>query len=129
MFKNGCKIEATQLGHIENIERALVLYLIVAWRIARLMRLGRTCPDMDVALLFDRDEWRAAYILNKQKPPQQTPTLNEVVRLVARLGGFLARKGDGEPGVKTIWLGMQRVIDFAAGIRYSRDSQEFDTCV
>ena len=27
------------------------------------------------------------------------------VRLVARLGGFLARKGDGEPGVKTIWLG------------------------
>ena len=129
VFKNGCKIEATQLGHIENIERALVLYLIVAWRIARLMRLGRTCPDMDVALLFDRDEWQAAYILNKQKPPQQTPTLNEVVRLVARLGGFLARKGDGEPGVKTIWLGIQRVIDFAAGVRYSRDSQEFDTCV
>lgn len=129
VFKNGCKIEAMQLGHIENIERALVLYLIVAWRIARLMRLGRTCPDMDAALLFDRDEWQAAYILNKQRPPQQTPTLNEVVRLVARLGGFLARKGDGEPGVKTIWLGMQRVIDFAAGVRYSRDSQEFDTCV
>ena len=129
VFKNGCKIEAMQLGHIENIERALVLYLIVAWRIARLMRLGRTCPQMDAALMFDRDEWQAAYILNKQKLPEKPPTLNEVVRLVARLGGFLARKGDGEPGVKTIWLGMQRVIDFCAGVRYSRGLQEFETCV
>ena len=129
VFKNGCKIEAMQLGHIKNIERALVLYLIVAWRIARLMRLGRTCPDMDAALMFDRDEWRGAYILNKQKPPQRSPTLNEVVRLVARLGGFLARKGDGEPGVKTVWLGMQRVIDFASGVRYLRECQELETCV
>lgn len=116
VFKNGCRIEALQLESIERIERALVVYLIVAWRIARLMRLGRTCPDMDAALMFDRDEWQGAYILNKQKLPDKTPTLNEVVRLVARLGGFLARKGDGEPGVKTIWLGMQRVIDFAAGV-------------
>ncbi len=46
------------------------------------------CPEMDAALLFDPDEWRAAYILNKQKPPQMPPTLNQVVRLVARLGGF-----------------------------------------
>jgi len=129
VFKNGCKIEAMQLGHIKNIERALVVYLIVAWRIARLMRLGRTCPDMDAALMFDRDEWRAAFILNKKKPPVKQPTLNEVVRLVAQLGGFLARKGDSEPGVKTIWLGMQRIIDFASGVRYSRGLQEFETCV
>ncbi|WP_242523135.1 IS4 family transposase, partial [Thiocystis minor] len=27
------------------------------------------------------------------------------------------RKGDGEPGLKTIWLGMQRIMDFAAGIK------------
>jgi hypothetical protein len=40
-----------------------------------------------------------------------------VVRLIASFGGFLGRKGDGEPGVKTIWIGLQRVMDFAAGIR------------
>jgi len=129
VFKNGCKIEAMQLGHIENIERALVLYLIVAWRIARLMRLGRTCPEMDATLMFDRDEWQAAFILNKKKLPVKPPMLNEVVRLVARLGGFLARKGDGEPGVKTIWLGMQRIIDFASGVRYSRGLQDLETYV
>ncbi len=124
VLKNGCRVEALQLGRIERIERALALYMVVAWRIARLMRLGRTCPDLEAALLFERDEWRAAYILNKKKPPSSPPKLNEVVRLVARLGGFLGRKGDGKPGVKTIWLGLQRVTDFAAGLRYARELAE-----
>jgi hypothetical protein len=31
-----------------------------------------------------------------------------MVRLIASFGGFLGRKGDGEPGVKTIWTGLQR---------------------
>jgi len=129
VLKNGCLVEALQLGSIERIERALVLYMIVAWRIARLMRLGRSCPDLNAQLMFEPDEWQAAYILNRQKLPDKPPTLNEVLRLVARLGGFLARKGDGEPGVKTIWLGMQRILDFAAGIRFSRELQAQGTCV
>ena len=129
VLKNGCRIEALQLGSIEKIERALVLYMIVAWRIARLMRLGRSCPDLDAQLMFEPDEWKAAFILNQKRPPDTPPTLNEVVRLVARLGGFLARTGDGEPGVKTIWLGMQRILDFAAGIKFSRELQAAGSCV
>ena len=129
VLKNGCRIEALQLGSIEKIERALVLYMVVAWRIARLMRLGRSCPDLDAQLMFEPDEWKAAFILNQKRPPDTPPTLNEVVRLVARLGGFLARTGDGEPGVKTIWLGMQRILDFAAGVKFSRELQAAGSCV
>jgi len=129
ILKNGCRVEALQLGHIDRIERALVIYMIVAWRIDRMMRLGRNCPDLDAELMFDTDEWKAAYILNKRKLPQTPPRLNDVIRLVARLGGFLARKGDGEPGVKTIWLGMQRVIDFAAGVKFTREFLVMETCV
>ena len=103
--------------------------MMVAWRIARLMHLGRNCPDLDAQLMFAPDEWRAAYILNQKKLPDKPPTLNEVVRLIARLGGFLARTGDGEPGVKTIWLDMQRVLDFSAGIGFSRELQAQGTCV
>ena len=129
VLKNGCRIEALQLRCIEKIERALVLYTVVAWRIARLMRLGRSCPDLDAQLMFEPDEWQAAYMLNKKRLPDKPPTLNEVVRLVARLGGFLAGTGDGEPGVKTIWLGVQRILDFAVGIRFSRELQAQGTCV
>jgi hypothetical protein len=34
--------------------------------------------------------------------------------MVARLGGFLGRKGDGEPGTKSLWLGLQRLDDLSS---------------
>jgi hypothetical protein len=72
---------------------------------------------MDCEVMFERDEWQAAYIVARKPIPPRPPSLNAVVRLIASFGGFLGRKGDGEPGVKTIWTGLQRVMDFAAGIR------------
>jgi hypothetical protein len=123
VLKQGCRVEALQLSRIERIEKALVLFMVVAWRIARLMRLGRTLPDLDATLLFDPEEWRAAYILARKVPPKQAPTLNTVIRLIACLGGFLGRKSDGEPGMKTIWLGLQRVRDFAEGLRFANEVQ------
>ncbi|EXI86506.1 MAG: Transposase for transposon Tn5 [Candidatus Accumulibacter regalis] len=122
ILKNACRIEALQLGTIKGLQRAIALYLMVSWRIAVLMRFGRTCPDLPADLFFHEDEWHAAYLLNKKKPPADLPTLNQVLRLVAMLGGFLARKGDGEPGVKTIWLGLQRVIDCAIGLQFMRQA-------
>lgn len=124
VLKNGCKVEAMQLSHIDNIERALALFMVVAWRIAYLMRLGRICPDLDASLFFDPDEIRGAYLLTKERRPDRPPTLNEVLRMVARVGGFLARKGDGEPGVKTIWQGIQEVRVAALTIKALRDEVE-----
>ncbi|CAE6879175.1 IS4 family transposase ISAzo5 [Paraburkholderia aspalathi] len=109
-----------QLSLVERLERARALFMIVAWRIAYLMRPGRTCPDLDAALLFDQDEIRGAYLLMKKRRPPQPPRLNEMVRLVAQCGGFLARKGDGEPGARTIWEGLQRVMTAAEAIRALR---------
>jgi len=124
VIKNGCHVEALQLSGLDRLERALALFMVVAWRIGHLMRTGRTCPDLDAALFFDPDEIRGAYLLNKKKPPSRPPRINEVLRLIAMLGGFLARKGDGEPGVKTIWLGLQRVMDAATTIQALRGETE-----
>lgn len=127
VLKNACRVETLQLGAMERIERALALYLVVAWRIAHLMRLGRTCPDLDATLFFDPDEIEAAYLLREKTPPP-APRLNEVLRQIACLGGFLARKGDGEPGVKTIWLGLQDVYVAVKTIRLLR-RREQASCV
>ena len=45
----------------------------------------------------------------------------EALRMVASLGGFLGRKGDGEPGAETTWKGLERLTDIAAvfGIFFS----------
>ena len=60
------------------------------------MRLGGTCPDPDAELFFDPDEIQAAYLLHDKVAPL-APRLNEVLGPIACIGGFLARKGDGNP--------------------------------
>jgi hypothetical protein len=128
VLKNGCRVEALQLGTIERLERALALFLVVAWRIAYLMRMGRTCPDLDAELFFDVDEIRGAYLLTEAKQPDK-PKLNQVLRLIAQLGGFLGRKGDGEPGAKAIWLGLKEVHVAAKTLRALRGRGNADTSV
>ncbi len=120
VLKNGCKVEAMQLKTIDRIERALTIYAIVAWRVAFLMRLGRICPDMDAAIFFHPDEIKGAYLLSKTPLPQEPPKLREVIRVIAKLGGFLGRKSDGEPGVKAMWIGLQRASDAASMIQALR---------
>ena len=55
-LKEGCRVEALQLSCMERIERALAVYLVVAWLIGLLMRLGRACPDWDAEQLLRRCE-------------------------------------------------------------------------
>ena len=120
VLKNGCRVEALQLGSAGKIELALAVYMVVSWRLARLVRLGRTHPDLDATALFTDEEWKGAYVLAKKPVPKTPPSIREVIRQVAMLGGFLGRKSDGEPGVKTLWLGFQRVRDFVEGVEHMR---------
>lgn len=121
ILKEGCKVEQLQLEDLERLEVALAVYMVIAWRINRLMRLGRTLPKMSADVVFHVDEWHAAFILNKQPIPKQVPTLNTVVRLIAQRGGFLGRKHDGEPGACTLWQGLREVAVFVEGLRYARN--------
>lgn len=116
-------VEALQLSATPRLELALAFYMITAWRIGYLMRLGRACPEMDCEAVFAREEWQAAWLVARRPLPDKPPTLNEVIRVIAGFGGFLGRQGDGEPGAKTLWIGLQRVMDFAIGIRAMRESQ------
>lgn len=118
VLKSGCRVEALQLDSVAKLELALALYLVVSWRIAHLVRIGRIHPNLPAELFFAETEWTGAYVLNRKKLPKQMPPVRDVVRLIAQLGGFLARKGDGEPGVKSLWLGMARLRDFALTVAH-----------
>ena len=115
-LKSGCKIEERQLGSADRIEACLAIDMVVAWRIFHLTKLGRETPDVPCTVFFEEAEWKALYCFVRQdpKPPDQPPTLREAMRMVASLGGFLGRKSDGEPGTKSLWLGIQRLDDIAA---------------
>lgn len=124
VLKEGCRIEQLQLADADRLQTSLALYMVIAWRINRLMRLGRTLPDLPSYLVFEPDEWRAAFILNQEPLPKAVPPLNTVLRLIARRGGFLARRHDGDPGAKTIWLGLQAIAVFVKGLPDARRGEE-----
>ena len=111
-LKSGCKIEDRQLGSAERLESCLGLDLIVAWRVAHLTKLGRETPEVPCTVYFEEAQWQAVmFFMTKKPPPAQPPSLRTIQLLVARLGGFLGRKSDGEPGTKSMWLGLQRLDD------------------
>jgi hypothetical protein len=115
-LKSGCRIEQRQLATARRLENCIAIDLVVAWRIFHLARLGRQTPELPCTVYFDDLQWQAlhGFIHRTAIPPAEPPTLRQAVRMVASLGGFLGRKGDGEPGTTTLWLGLQRLDDIAA---------------
>jgi hypothetical protein len=118
-LKSGCQVEKLQLEHADRIERAVAIYSIVAWRLLYMTYLARTRPDLPCTVALDDDEWKVLHRMTHpgKRLPSLPPDLREAVRQIARLGGFLGRRGDGEPGVKVLWRGLRRLEDFVLAYR------------
>lgn len=126
VLKSGCKVEERQLETEDRYKPCLALYMIIAWRIMFVMMLGRECPDIPCDTVLSESEWKSVYQIRKHKElPQQVPTLHEMVCIIAGLGGYLGRKHDGQPGPQTMWIGMQRMMDFAQAWRVFGPNSEF----
>ncbi len=118
ILKSGCKVQELQLESADRIKPAVALYMIIAWRIFYYLMLGREYPNFPFNLVFEEEEWKSVYVIIKGKePPQEAPQLGEMIDMIASLGGYLGRKHDGPPGPKTLWLGFQRMADFALAWR------------
>jgi hypothetical protein len=112
-IKSGCRIEERQFESLQRIQNCLAVYSIIAWRIMYLCRLGRQCPDLNCEVVFEPCEWKSVYMTLKRKdPPKIPPRLNEVIRMIASLGGYVNRKST-QPGPQTLWIGLQRVHDMS----------------
>lgn len=114
VLKSGCKIEELQFEREDRLQVCLALYLIVAWRVLHVLMLGRECPDLRCDAVLSEAEWKSVYVIANDKPaPKQPPTLQVMIPMIAELGGYLGRKCDGPPGPQTMWIGLQRMRDFA----------------
>jgi hypothetical protein len=112
-LKSGCRIERRRFEHIDRVLPCLGLFLIVSWRTLLVCRLGRACPEVGCEALFEPSEWKAVWAaVHRKRPPKKVPRLQAIVQLIASLGGHVKRR-DGEPGVQTMWVGLQRMYDLA----------------
>jgi hypothetical protein len=115
-LKTGLGVEQSQLETAQALRNLLALLAIVAVRLVRLKLLGRSAPQR--AISADDFPADGIALLEKEygRPPEGW-TGRQVLRHLARQGGFLARKGDGEPGWLTIWRGWQRFSAMLHGAR------------
>jgi len=131
----GSNLEHLQLETYDRLTRAIALYSLVAWRILWMTYQVRQDPDPPGSVVFNPEEEVALRLMyDRQRPrkmsdtakidgPRSKPmdpdhrlTLREAMHTMAKLVGFLGRKGDGDPGVKTLWRGYRTLPRILLGM-------------
>lgn len=127
--KSGCRIEQLQLETAERLACAIATYSLVAWHLLYLTYQARRCPEVTCVAVLPELPWQLLYrATHHRRPlPPQPPTLQETVRWIAQLGGFLGRRRDGLPGVTTLWRGWRRLEDLHAGYLLARPPDSSET--
>lgn len=104
-LKTGCSTETRQLKTAGRLEAFVGLTSVVAIRLLKLKSIARTKPDTPAQRVVP-DVWlKMLKLARKKMAPVHDLTVGQFYREVAKLGGFLGRTGDGEPGWITIWRG------------------------
>ena len=113
VLKSGTRIEELQLKQAASLQKAISVYSLAAFRIMQLVYQSRHMPNISCEIVLTKEQWAVLYMLIHQhnKTPKQAPSLSDAVKWIGKLGGYLGRKSDGPPGLKTVWMGYQRLCD------------------
>ena len=78
---------------------------------------SRETTDLRPQSAITTDEMRAIDLYCAKKQIQiQNNSANDYIRTIAKLGGFLGRKSDGNPGPLVLWRGYLRLQDIMFGV-------------
>ena len=127
VLKSGCGVEQREFKTAEHLQRVLAFDLIVAWRILACLKLGRVLPQLPATVIYTPEELKVLlWALKKKHNAREVArlTLSEANRLVAHLGGYYGRKGDGEPGAESLGEGLRGLFYLAWGWRLRGQDDE-----
>ena len=125
-LKTGSRIEELRLATADRLANCIALCCIVAWRVTWLTMLSRETSASDPAAVFTDEERRLLECATPDRKRQTSKDLAFYVRAVARLGGYLDRTSDPQPGTTVIWRGLSRLADLLEGARMAKPPPE--TC-
>ncbi len=113
-LKSGCRLEDRQVHSAERLIRLLGWLSPLAVRLLHLRDLARREPERPAHEVLDADLLAIVAAYSNQAPGQMTT--GAFWKAVAQMGGYLARRGDGPPGWKTLWKGWLRVQTLLDGV-------------
>ncbi len=120
ILKSAFRVEHLQLESVDRIQKALAMYLPMAVRLCSLKKLAVHEPQAPCTRVLSDEEWQTLWLLTHRRvPTAQTPvpTIRQVSQWIGQLGGHLGRKGDGVPGVRTLWKGWRDLLLMTYAIR------------
>jgi hypothetical protein len=114
-MKSGCRIEDRRLDDAESLQACLAIDLVVGWRVYWLTMVGRERPEMGSDHLLSDDEWRVLSAWATGTMATTPPGAQDAMRWVGKLGGWLARGRDDNPGTTCMWRGLVRLPSMVEG--------------
>jgi hypothetical protein len=94
------------------------IYCILSWRIFWMTMLARTDPALSPSVAFSDVEIDVLDRLSPKPRFEFLPRhLSHYMTALAKLGGYLARKGDPPPGNTVMWRGLTRLSDIVFGMQ------------
>ena len=116
-LKSGCRIEASQLDHGEDLKRLLGFLAPIAVRLLQLRHVVRTAPETAATTAASLDPLLVRLVAAKCNCTLSNLSVRTFWRLVAQLGGYLGRTSEGPPGWRTLWKGWRQLLEWAEGVR------------
>jgi hypothetical protein len=107
-LKTGCRLEERQYETAKRLEAITGVLSVVAVRLLQLKAIARDEPQRPAKQVVPMRWIRMLESLRK-RPPKAPWTVRDFYRELAKLGGFLGRKSDGEPGWMTLWHGFEKL--------------------
>jgi hypothetical protein len=119
-LKTGCREEDRQIKAAERLEAMTGLLSVVAVRLVQLKAVARTTPERAAATVVP---WTWIQMLSRVRRLRNSTnlTIRQFYRELAKLGGFLGRTRDGEPGWITIWRGWEKLHLMIRGAELTSD--------
>jgi len=108
-LKTGCRAEFRQLKTASRLEAFVALTSVVAVRLLKLKSLARVNPEVPAQRVVPSVWLKMLKLARKNLNRVHDLTVGQFYREVAKLGGFLGRKCDGNPGWLTIWRGWEKL--------------------
>jgi hypothetical protein len=108
-LKSGCRITESQLKSKGRLEALVGLLSVVSVRLVQLKTAARTDPDRPAREMIPLRWIRLLCAARKNLRTNASLSVGQFYRELAKLGGFIGRKGDGDPGWITIWRGWYKL--------------------
>ena len=116
VIKSGCSMERHALRTAERLEPLIALIGVIGTRLLQLKFVGRSQKEARAATHVPAS-WLKCMKLARPKVRMTGLTVYDFFRELAKMGGFLGRKGDGEPGWETVWHGYRKLLSLLDGLR------------